>query len=202
MSIFLLSIFFLGSGAFASPVNNGIFDAVNLSIDLRDVLITEVFTTIEEKTEFTFVFDEKISSSKQPLTLIVKNENLETILSKISSITGFQFKRLNNTISVIKLEVPQQILRGKVIDNEGFPLPGATVMEKGTSNGTITDFDGIFSLKLSGKSPTMVISFMGFEEKEVIANSSGFQEITLIDDANTLNEVVVTALGIKREEKQ
>ena len=202
MHIFLLSCFFLVSGAFASPVNYGIFDEISLSIDLRNVSITEVFATIEEKTEFTFVFDEKISSSKQPLTLIVKNENLETILSKISSLTGFGFKTLNNTISVIKLDVPQQILRGKVMDKEGLPLPGATVMEKETSNGTITDFDGNFSLKLSGISTTMVISFMGFEEKEMVANSSGFQEITLIDDTNTLNEVVVTALGIKREEKQ
>jgi len=202
MFIFLLSCFFLVSGAFASPVNPGIFDEGNLSINLRDVLITEVFVTIEEKTEFTFVFDEKISSLKQPLTLIVKNENLETILNKISSLTGFQFKRLNKTISVITTDVPQQILRGIVMDNEGLPLPGATVMEKGTTNGTITDFDGNFSLKLSGISPTIVISFMGFEEKEVVANNSGFQEITLTDDTNTLNEVVVTALGIKREEKR
>ena len=202
MIFFLLSCFFLVSGAFASPVTVGIFDDVNLSIDLRNVMITEVFVTIEEKTEFNFVFDEKISSSKQPLTLIIKNENLETILNKISSLTGFQFKRLNNTISVIKTDEPQQILRGIVMDNEGLPLPGATVMEKGTTNGTITDFDGNFSLKLSGISSTIVISFMGFEEKEVVANRSDFQEITLTDDTNTLNEVVVTALGIKREEKR
>ncbi|MFO7720195.1 MAG: SusC/RagA family TonB-linked outer membrane protein [Gillisia sp.] len=200
--IFLLSCFFLATEAFASPVPPGIIDEANLSFDLRDVLITEVFVTIEEKTEYTFVFDEKISSSKQSLTLIVNNENLESILSKISALTGFDFKMLNNTISVIKSAEPQSILKGIVVDNKGLPLAGATVMEKGTTNGTLTDFDGNFSLKFSGFPATIVISFMGFEEKEVIANNSGFQEITMLDDTNTLNEVVVTALGIKREEKK
>ncbi|MEZ7514098.1 SusC/RagA family TonB-linked outer membrane protein [Flavobacterium frigidarium] len=200
--IFRLCCFFLASGAFASPVNYSISNEASLSFDLKNVLITEVFVSIEDKTDVTFVFDDKISSSKQHLTLIVKNQNLTAVLSKISALTGFQFKKLNNTISVIKMDVAQQISRGVVLDQEGLPLPGAVVKEKGTNNGTLTDFDGKFSLKLSGTSTTLIVSFMGFEDKEVVANSSGFQEITLTEDTNKLDEVIVTALGIKREEKK
>lgn len=202
MFIFRLCCFFLASGAFASPVNHSISNEASLSFDLKNVLITEVFVSIEDKTDVTFVFDDKISSSKQHLTLIVKNQNLTAVLSKISALTGFQFKKLNNTISVIKMDVAQRISRGVVLDQEGLPLPGAMVKEKGTNNGTLTDFDGKFSLKLSGTSTTLIVSFMGFEDKEVVANSSGFQEITLTEDTNKLDEVVVTALGIKREEKR
>jgi hypothetical protein len=107
MFIFRLCCFFLASGAFASPVNYSISNEASLSFDLKNVLITEVFVSIEDKTDVTFVFDDKISSSKQHLTLIVKNQGLTAVLSKISALTGFQFKKLNNTISVIKMDVAQ-----------------------------------------------------------------------------------------------
>ncbi len=84
---------------------------------------------------------------------------------------------------------------------DGSPLPGATIIEKGTDNGAVSDFDGKFSLKVSNIETQLIISFVGYETKEVTATSGVFLKIVMEEDANTLSEVVVTALNITREEK-
>jgi len=94
------------------------------------------------------------------------------------------------------------VIRGKVMDSSGFPLAGATVIEKGTINGTITDIDGNFQLTLTAENTSIAVSYMGFTTKTVLANTDTVLEIMLQEDINGLNEVVVTALGIKREEKR
>ena len=95
----------------------------------------------------------------------------------------------------------QTTISGLVIDKEGLPLPGATIIEKGTNQGTTTDFDGKYRLRVSGPEVMVVVSFVGFESKELPANDAGISRITLQESINALNEVVVTALGITREEK-
>lgn len=200
--LYLLSFLFLFSESYAIPFNALNKKDENLSINIKEVLIIEVFDILEQKTDYTFVFDEKISSSKQRLTLMVNKENINAILSKITAQTGLQFRRINNTISVTKNASVQQAIRGKVNDAQGMPLPGATVLEKGTTNSTTTDFDGNFSLNIVSTNAILLISYIGFEDKEVLANNSSLMTIRMIEGTNTLNEVVVTALGIKRQEKQ
>ena len=96
----------------------------------------------------------------------------------------------------------QKTITGTVLSSEdNSPLPGATVLEKGTSNGASTDFDGKFSLDVDVNATTLVISFVGFVTKQVTIADLEHMNITLIPDAQQLDEVVVTALGIKREEK-
>ena len=96
----------------------------------------------------------------------------------------------------------QKTITGTVLSSEdNSPLPGATVLEKGTSNGASTDFDGNFSLDVDVNATTLVISFVGFVTKQVTIADLEHMNITLIPDAQQLDEVVVTALGIKREEK-
>lgn len=87
---------------------------------------------------------------------------------------------------------------GKVSDATG-PIIGASVVEKGTANGTITDLDGNFSLNVKAGA-TLVVSYVGYKSEEVKAER-GPLNITLKEDAKALDEVVVTALGIKRERK-
>ena len=96
----------------------------------------------------------------------------------------------------------QQEIRGKVLDENGLPLPGATIIEQGTNNGVQSDFDGNFNIRISKPSVVLEISFMGYEAREIQVNDTEFLEVILSQDVNTLNEVVVTALGIKREEKR
>ena len=90
-------------------------------------------------------------------------------------------------------------VQGTVVDATGLPLIGASVVEQGTLNGTITDVDGKFSLSVK-KGAVLEVSSIGFKTVTVIANG-GVLTVTLVEDTELLNEVVVTALGIKREQK-
>jgi len=91
-------------------------------------------------------------------------------------------------------------ITGTVVDSAGEPVVGATVMQKGTSNGTITDIDGNFSLNVPTGS-TLVVSYIGFASQEVAVGAQQSYSVTLQDDAKAIDEVVVTALGMKREAK-
>ncbi len=83
----------------------------------------------------------------------------------------------------------------------GNPIPGVSVLVKGTSNGTITDIDGKFSLEV-GQNAVLVLSFIGFEKQEVPVNGQAVLVIKLKEDTGQLNEVVITALGISKEKRQ
>lgn len=96
----------------------------------------------------------------------------------------------------------QETLKGKITDPDGMPLPGATVLVKDTNNGTSTDFNGDFTLNVSSIPVTLTVSFIGFTTKDIEATSTQVGSVQLQENENALNEVVVTALGIKREEKK
>jgi len=104
----------------------------------------------------------------------------------------------NNEHSIAK---QQTVITGTVVDDNGTPLPGATVLEKGTSNGVQTDFDGKFSIEVTGTDPILVFSYIGFTTQEIAITNQSSINVTLITDTAQLDEVVVTALGIKREKK-
>ncbi|MFH4966198.1 SusC/RagA family TonB-linked outer membrane protein [Gaetbulibacter sp. M235] len=92
-------------------------------------------------------------------------------------------------------------IKGNVTDESGIPLPGVSVVVKNTTKGTSTDFDGKFILSNIQKGETLVLSFIGYTTNEITINNSDYLNISLAEETQALNEVVVTALGIKREER-
>src|SRR5690606_26103903 len=96
-----------------------------------------------------------------------------------------------------------QTVTGTVIDESGLPLIGVNVLLKGTSTGTVTDFDGKYQLQVSGQSnATLTFSYVGYETKDVVVAGKTVINVTLNESASALDEVVVTALGIKKEAKK
>lgn len=103
-------------------------------------------------------------------------------------------------MSLMSFAQVQEIeVKGTVYDNAGVPLPGASIVVKGTQTGTQTDFDGNFTINAKSED-FLVISFLGFKTQEVLATTSVLT-ITLAEDANALDEVVVTSLGIRKAKK-
>ena len=91
---------------------------------------------------------------------------------------------------------------GTVTDaSTGTPVPGITVVEKGTSNGTSTDFDGNYTISVSSDSAVLVFSAIGYTEQEVTVGGQSTIDVSLAEDVELLDEVVVTALGITRDKK-
>jgi TonB-linked SusC/RagA family outer membrane protein len=99
----------------------------------------------------------------------------------------------------MQMAIAQKVVTGVVSDDQGLPLPGATVLEQGTTNGVSTDFDGNFSIEVA-EGQTLEISFVGYQTAQVVVGSSDTVNVSL-QQGNQLEEVVVTSLGIKREKQ-
>ncbi|PPK87848.1 TonB-linked SusC/RagA family outer membrane protein [Neolewinella xylanilytica] len=168
----------------------------------RDAPLRQVLDVIEEQTDFTFVYDTRVLNPDQGFTLDATDEPLEAVLDTLSERGDLEFEVVDRIITIRKKENAAEIVRGSVHDAEGFPLPGATVMEQGTTNGTTTDYDGNFSLAVTSADATLEVSYIGYGTRTVEATAGSVQDIILSDNVNSFDAVVVTALGIKREEKK
>src|SRR5690606_8887748 len=93
-------------------------------------------------------------------------------------------------------------VRGRVVsESDGIGLPGVTVMEKGTNNGTVTNLNGEYTLEVTGTSSVLIFSYVGFVTQEITVGSKTEIDISMVESIDTIDEVVVTALGIEREQR-
>lgn len=99
------------------------------------------------------------------------------------------------------INILQTTITGQVTDVDGIPLAGASVVEKNTTNGTQTDFDGNFSINVSDTEAILTFSYLGYLKQEIVVGSQVTINIQMQEDAAELSEVVVTALGIRKEKK-
>src|SRR5690606_15660916 len=105
-------------------------------------------------------------------------------------------------LSMEELFQSQIVVKGKVSSqSDGMGLPGVTVLEKGTTNGTVADVDGQFSITVSSSSSVLVFSYIGFNTVEVAVNNQTSLNVVMSENEQAMDEVVVTALGIEREKR-
>ena len=93
----------------------------------------------------------------------------------------------------------EQTVSGTVLDTYNMGVPGASIVEKGTTNGTITDFDGNYTLTVSNKNATLVFSFIGYKTQEIPVAGKAKVDVILQENAEQLDEVVVTGYGVQRK---
>ncbi|GAB3647162.1 SusC/RagA family TonB-linked outer membrane protein [Echinicola sediminis] len=175
-------------------------EKINLSQET--VSIGQFIRSVEEQTDFEFLYDEQISLSLDQKVVLVRSGNLDEFLEILNVNSGFEFRKMGGNILVRKQMALAAIdLTGRVFDEDGIPLAGATVKVKGTSTGTITDLDGNFRLEAPDENTVLVISYVGFHTQEVMVGNQTQLKITLKGAYQNLEGAVVTALGIKREER-
>jgi TonB-linked SusC/RagA family outer membrane protein len=140
------------------------------------------------------IMKKKIKASKMLLSIVISVVCTLIVAadSKAASAVG----------SAMGTEMSVVTVTGKVFDEQGAPLVGVSVSEKGTSNGVMTDVNGIYKLQVSGDNAVVVFSYVGYNIKTEPLNGRTTVNVTLEPKANAISEVVVTALGIKRESKK
>lgn len=108
-----------------------------------------------------------------------------------------------NPVHLSKAQAPDRNIRGRIISSvDGSPLPGVSILLKGTQTGTTTDAAGNFALRIGDRpDQVLVLSYIGYETQEVTVGNRDILDITLVESSEMLQEAVVTALGIKREER-
>ncbi|MGA0415595.1 MAG: TonB-dependent receptor plug domain-containing protein, partial [Flavobacteriaceae bacterium] len=109
------------------------------------------------------------------------------------------FKLMMVSLLTLQVAMAQKTVTGVVSDDQGMPLPGATVLEQGTTNGVSTDFDGNFSIDIA-EGQVLEISFVGYETAVITVGQDDVINVSLAQ-GNQLEEVIVTSLGIKREKQ-
>ncbi len=180
-----------------------------ITLDAQNTTVEKIIDKIEVTSKYTFVYNTKFVDLRRKVSIKVKDVLIETVLSKLFDGTKTSYEVIDTEIFlkeriVLNEEVdknsssikPQEFkIKGTVNDNNGQPLPGANILEKGTSNGTQTDFDGNFSLELSNENAVLVVSYLGFKTKEVTINQETNIVITLEEDAASLDEVVIVGYG-------
>lgn len=184
---------------------------VSISIDLQNASVTDVFRLVEGKTLYRFTYEMNDIDPALRLDLQFRKIPVSDILFAISRNSDLSFKQINNTIYVRKNgkgESPQSIdiiiqtlnVSGRVTAEEnGEPLPGVNVIEKGTKNGTVSDVDGRYSLNVSQGS-TLVFSFIGFLNKEIPVGDRTVIDAALQIDVRQLEEIVVIGYGEQAKE--
>jgi len=187
--------------------NEGYAQKARLNIAVENKTVEEVLDEIENKTEFTFFYNNRQINVKRRVTVNANEEDVFKVLNKVFNGTDVSYKVLDRSIILsagknASPNVTQQITKkitGHVKDQNGDPVIGATVMLKGKTNGTITDIDGNFTL--SGvEEGTVQVSFVGYRTQEVSATANRAVVITLVEDSKLLSEVVVVGFSTQRKE--
>ena len=176
-----------------------------VALSLKDASIVDVMKEIEVQTAFKFVYDRKVSKLNNAFSIKEADISLRAVLELMAKDASLSFKRISNTISVgieqsesaPVIEVQTTRITGTVVDQDGLTLPGASVREKGTANGDITDSNGEFSLDVSDNA-VLVVSYIGFVTKEVAVNGQSQLTITMTEDTNQLDDVVVVGYGSQK----
>lgn len=176
-----------------------------LSLDLKGKRISEVLMEIERTTDFRFFYQREQIDVDRKVDLQVADKNIDDILSVLFNGISVSYRIMEDNLILLTAEnsVVQQIksVSGKVVNSEGEPIPGVTVVVKGSTQGTITDVNGIFNISNLPPNATISFSFVGMKSQEVTVNHQSIINMTLKEETLGINEVIVTALGITRIDK-
>lgn len=166
-----------------------------INLSLSDVTLEEAIKTIEANTQFVFFFSNSAVDMTKHVDLNVKNGNIKEVLNQILS--SYKYRIEDNKI-VLLGEVQQDGKIWGIVSDAFGPIAGANVVVKGTTNGTITDMDGRFSLD-APKGAKLQISYIGYITKELTVDTKTDYVIELVEDSQALEEVVVVGYGTEKK---
>lgn len=178
----------------------------SFSLSMKNASIIDVFDEIERITEFGFLFKTDQLDLNKRYDLDLKNANIEQLMKKVLDPDEYNYQIIDRNIVVSRTEnkesqPEQQKVSGQVMDSSGQPLPGVSVLIKGTATGTITDVDGKFNFASIPANTTLVFSFIGMKVQEVAVAGQTALNVVMEDETFGINEVVAIGYGsIKKKD--
>lgn len=183
--------------------------AAQLTLSTPRTTLGTVIKQIQSQSKYQFFYSDKLSSISVD-ALQVKDASLENVLSTLLKGKNISYKVEENIVYLSDAESSQvtqqqvgkeRTISGNVVDSKGEPLIGVSILVKGSSVGGITDFDGNYRVTTNEANPVLVFSYIGYKTQEIPLKGQASINVTLMEDTQVIDEVVVTALGIKRSEK-
>ena len=183
--------------------------AAQLTLSTPRTTLGTVIKQIQSQSKYQFFYNDKLSTvTVEPLK--VKDASLEQVLNTLLKNKDISYKIEENIIYLSEKENSNSLqqqsgkertITGQVVDAKGEPLIGVSILVKGTTDGAITDLDGNYKIMTKSNNPVIVYSYIGYKTQEIPLKGQTTINITMMDDTQVIDEVVVTALGIKRSEK-
>lgn len=180
-----------------------------ISLEMKNTTVEKVLDEIEAKSDYSFLYNHTLINVDRRVSINVDARDIESVLHTLFDGTDVVYTIRDNQIILSRKESnragnrptqePQQrkMVSGVVVDASGVPVIGANIYEKGTTNGTITDMDGRFSLEVSPNS-TLEISYIGYTNQTIKVGTQTNFNITLSEDSKALEEVVVVGYGTQK----
>ena len=178
-----------------------------LNMNLKNVTVKEVLQQIESQSEFSFMFDNNKINVNRKVDVLAEGQTISAVLDQLFSNNDVSYEVIDRHIVLIPTESVMMAgqqgkkVSGKVIDQNGETLPGVSVVVKGTTSGTVTDANGNYSLSGIPENATLQFTFIGMKPIEVNRGTKSNIDISMQMATVEMADVVVTALGIKREKK-
>ncbi|EIJ40655.1 TonB-linked outer membrane protein, SusC/RagA family [Galbibacter orientalis DSM 19592] len=205
-SLLVLSIMY---GVKAGNNNQNTFNKIEISekinLNLKNSSIERVFELIEAQSKRRFIYRSDQHFLKENISININNANIKETLTELEKLTSLEFKIAGDGILVKEIvntnsTQQQRKISGTIRDNSGTPVPGANVFVAGTNIGTPTDFDGNFVLNVPIDTETISVTFMGFKRADIDIVGKTEISISLEEDTNMLEQIVVVGYGTEKRE--
>ena len=201
MKLFLLCLFFTvvhASGSIYSQ--NTLFN-----LNYNNISVEEALQVLESNSDYKFLYRSDMIDLERKVSLNGTDKDVENVLSMIFPDGDASFRFFENNLVAITTEntnrQQQTIITGTVIDEvTGEPLPGASIVVKGTTTGTTTNIDGEYSLSVPGPDAVLVFSFIGYVSREILVGENNVLNVNLQEDLRLLEEIVVVGYGTMQKQ--
>ncbi|WP_423130438.1 TonB-dependent receptor [Gaoshiqia sp. Z1-71] len=192
---------------FMSVHATGYSQATKLNLSLKNESLVEALKQIEDQSEFYFYYNNDDVLGIRDISVDAKSKNIDEVLSQLLQNTGLDYKMIDRYIVIKRKEASehsvfgsqQKPINGKVTDSAGLPLPGVTVVVKGTTTGTITNLEGNYSLPNIPSDGTLVFSFVGMRSQEVFVGMQSVINVSFQEETIGLEEVVAVGYGTQKK---
>lgn len=209
LRIMRITVFILLCTSFNLLAKGTYSQSGKLNMKFDNVALKDVLKEIEQSSGYYFLYNNELVDVQRSVSINAKGDQISEVLDELFQGTNVEYQVYNRQIVltpsaakpgnvVTKQSDDEKVIRGKVIDSGGVPLPGATVLIKGTTNGTVTDPDGYYTIEAS-EGQTLVFSFIGYKPQEFVVGEKTAIEVILEEDITTLEEAVVVGMGKQRK---
>ena len=187
---------------FVMQLSANVYSQTRLTVDSKNKTVKEVFLEIENQSNYRFFYNEKLLDLNRRINFNINNQSLEEVMNEIFGSSNVTYKIMENNLIVITPNESQQnkTVSGKVTDTNGQPLPGVTVLVKGTTQGTVTNSNGTYTIPNISENTTLVFSFVGMKSQEIEVGNQTVVNATMTVDAIGIDEVVAIGYGTQRKE--
>ncbi|MDP3431607.1 MAG: carboxypeptidase-like regulatory domain-containing protein, partial [Bacteroidota bacterium] len=175
-----------------------------VNLKLKSATVKDVIEEIERQTDLSFMYDNNVFKVDRPVSINVENATVKSVVEKLISGENLKYEMVNRYIVITAKNTPsafsqqQKNISGKVTDSSGTSLPGVSVVVKGTTNGTITDGNGNYSLPNIPENAIVQFSFIGMTGQEVAVGNRTTVNVLMEEETFGIEEVVAVGYGVQK----